>query len=64
MKGSYKIAAQAIGSLVMIFNAVPLLERIAEETGWAAVGLFLLGGALAGAGLWLFLKVDKALSKM
>lgn len=67
MKESCKIAALAIGgivSLAMIFFAFHLFKSIEQLAGWEAVGLFLLGAVLAGAGLCIFGTMDKLLSKM
>ena len=67
MKESCKIAAKVLmgaGSLAMIFYSVHVFKGIEDVTGWAAVGLFLLGAVLCGAGLCLFGHTDKLLSKM
>ena len=64
MKREVRAALGGIGSLAMIFYAVHLFKCITEATGWSAVGFFLLGSILLGAGLGLFCKVDKTMSKL
>lgn len=63
-KRDITVAAGGIGSLAMILYATHLFKSITEATGWAAVGLFLLGAILLVAGLGLFCKMDKVMSKM
>lgn len=67
MKATYKNVSLAIGSIVspaMIIGSAILLQRVEETAGWASVGLFLRGAVLFCVGMWLFLKVETALSKM
>ena len=64
MKRDITVVAGSIVSLALTLYAAHLLKSIQEATGWAAVGLFLLGAILLVAGLGLFCKMDKVMSKM